>query len=225
MLSSLFVVAGIPGILRIPGRSWSGAPMAPDSLGPWGYVVVQGSSAILVDVPYYSDDLADEVRRLAPDGVTHLLLTHDDFVRMSSHALWKLAFSDLVRVAHGADCARGSVEVELKGSGPWDVAGLRVDHVPGHSEGSVFYTSPDVSAVFTGDSIGLWGNQPTGFGAYCRFGRATQAKSLRGYARAAPFCKVLLPGHGLPAYFEDEQERVSFIDTAARGLDGDRSSL
>lgn len=199
--------------------------MTPAGLGPWGYMVVKGPSAILVDVPYYSDDLADEVRKLAPRGVSHLLLTHDDFVQMSSHASWKRAFPDAVRVAHHADCARGSVEMELCGRGPWDVAGFRIDHVPGHSEGSVFYTSPELSAVFTGDSIGLWQSQPTGFASHCRFGHAPQAESLRGYVRAAPFCKALLPGHGLPAYFEDEQERVSFFEAAAGGLDGGRGSL
>lgn len=196
--------------------------MTAKSLGPWGYLVTQGTSAVLVDVPYYSEDLADKVRELAPGGVTHLLLTHDDFVQLSDHASWKLAFPDAVRVAHCTDCARDNLEMELSGSGPWDVAGFRVDRVPGHSEGSVFYASPELSAVFTGDSIGLWRNEPTGFGFRCRFGLEDQAKSLRGYARAAPFFRALLPSHGSPKHFEGKRELVAFFNAAAAGLDGGR---
>jgi len=211
MISSLVRATGVAGILRIPGRSWSGTPMTPASLGPWGYLVMQGLSAILIDVLYYSTGLVDEVHKLAPRGITHIFLTHDDFVRMSSHASWKLAFPKVTRVAYCTDCARCSIEIELSDSGPWDIAGFRIDRVPGHSEGPVFYASPELSAVFTGDSIGFWGNQPTGFGSHCQFGSATQAKSLRRYAHAAPFCKALLPGHGLPAFFEDEQQRMFFL--------------
>lgn len=224
MFSELLLSAGVAGILRIPKRSWFGFPMTSTSLGPWGYMVMQGQHAILVDVPYYSSELVDEVRKLAPGGVTHILLTHDDFVQMSNHASWKLAFPGSIRVAYHTDCTPGSLEIELKGSGPWDVAGFHIDRVPGHSEGSVFYTSPEHSAVFTGDSIGFWEDKPTGFGFRCRFGRATQAKSLRAYARTSPFVKALLPSHGLPKYFEAAEELVSFFDAAAEGLEGGWSS-
>lgn len=199
--------------------------MPPTSLGPWGHVVMRGTCAVLVDVPYFSDDLANEVRKLAPGGVTHVLLTHDDFVHLSNHASWKAAFPDAIRVAHCKDCESGSVEVELSGRGPWDVAGFRVQHVPGHSAGSVLYASPEDSAVFAGDSIGFWGNEATGFPFRCRFGLAAQAKSLRDYARTAPFFKALLPSHGLPRYFEDKQELVSFFDAAAGGLDAGGSLM
>jgi len=218
--SGLLLATKIAAIMRIPGRSWWGSPISPTSLGPWGHVAVQGRSAVLVDVPYYSKDLVEEVLSLAPDGVTHLFLTHDDFVRMSDHAMWKRAFPDAIRVAHCADCAPGSVDMELSGAGPWHVAGFRVDRVPGHSEGSLFYASPELSAVFTGDSIALWDGKPTGFRSHCRFGPARQAQSLRGYVAAAPFCAGLMPGHGLPAYFSDADERASFFDAAARSLDG-----
>ena len=88
------------GIFRIPG--W--LVLSPHSLGPWGYLVVRGDKAVLVDVPYHSKDspfwwnhhfwptvvsvwqpsfvkeLEAAVRKHAPGGVSHLLLTHDDFV-------------------------------------------------------------------------------------------------------------------------------------------------
>eukprot|EP00408_Alexandrium_pacificum_P008209 CAMPEP_0171226770 /NCGR_PEP_ID=MMETSP0790-20130122/37499_1 /TAXON_ID=2925 /ORGANISM="Alexandrium catenella, Strain OF101" /LENGTH=239 /DNA_ID=CAMNT_0011692855 /DNA_START=31 /DNA_END=750 /DNA_ORIENTATION=+ len=220
--ADLFVPTRVNGVLRIPGRTWLGGSLITQgSMGPWGYVVVHGQSATLVDVPYYSEGLAKEVRRLAPLGVTHLLLTHDDFVEMSGHALWKRAFPGVIRVAHAADCPQGSVEERLSGSGPWDIdiAGFRAYHVLGHSQGSVFYASPMHSAAFTGDSIGLWKANATGFGSRNRFGRATQASSLRAYARAAPFCQALLPGHGSPAYFKEEREAARFFEAAAHCLE------
>uniref|UniRef100_A0A7S1R4Z7 Metallo-beta-lactamase domain-containing protein n=1 Tax=Alexandrium catenella TaxID=2925 RepID=A0A7S1R4Z7_ALECA len=229
MSSTLLLATGVAGVLRIAGRSWHGLPMTPTSLGPWGYAVMEGQSTALIDVPYYSEDLVKELKRIAPHGVSHLLFTHDDFVGMSRHASWKVAFPRAIRIAHSADCRpQGSLEVELSGSGPWEVAGLRAYHVPGHSKGSVFYASPGRSAVFTGDSAGLWddlwgglwGGRPNGFGMFNRFGRANQAKSLRGYARSAPFCKAVLPGHGLPAYFKDERELAAFFEAAADSLDG-----
>merc|ERR1719343_1549105 len=72
----------VPNVHLIGSKSWNG-------LGPWGYMVVQGKSAILIDVPYYSEKLADEVRQACPDGVSHVFLTHDDFVGMSDHEDWK----------------------------------------------------------------------------------------------------------------------------------------
>eukprot|EP00408_Alexandrium_pacificum_P022722 CAMPEP_0171183134 /NCGR_PEP_ID=MMETSP0790-20130122/15124_1 /TAXON_ID=2925 /ORGANISM="Alexandrium catenella, Strain OF101" /LENGTH=243 /DNA_ID=CAMNT_0011648105 /DNA_START=46 /DNA_END=777 /DNA_ORIENTATION=+ len=216
-----FLETGVKGVLRIPGRSWFGGGLiTPGSLGPWGYVIVQGGSATLVDVPYYSESLVKEVVQLAPLGVTHLLFTHDDFVGMSGHASWKRAFPGAVRVAHAADCPKGSAEEGLGGKGPWDIAGagVRAYHVPGHSEGSVFYVSPLHSAVFTGDSIAHWGGKPTAFGSRNRFGRATQASSLRAFVCAVPFCHAVLPGHGSPARFEDERRFAEFFEEAARGL-------
>eukprot|EP00416_Gambierdiscus_australes_P035642 CAMPEP_0171100406 /NCGR_PEP_ID=MMETSP0766_2-20121228/52940_1 /TAXON_ID=439317 /ORGANISM="Gambierdiscus australes, Strain CAWD 149" /LENGTH=221 /DNA_ID=CAMNT_0011560229 /DNA_START=22 /DNA_END=687 /DNA_ORIENTATION=+ len=220
MTSRLLLPTEVDCILRMPG-----APnMSPTSLGGWGYVVLQGPSATLIDVPHYSEMLAEEVRKLAPGGVGHILLTHDDWVQLGDHELWKRAFPGAVRVVHSTDSTHGPLEVELSGSGPWDVAGFRVDLVPGHSKGSVFYSSSELSAVFTGDSIALWGDQPTGFGFRCHFNAAMQAESLRGYAQITPFCKALLPSHGLPKYFKDEQERISFFNAAAAGLDGGNGS-
>jgi len=199
--------------------------MTNTSLGPWGHIVMQGETAMLVDVPYYSEDLVKEVREVAPLGVTHLLFTHDDFVGMSGHASWKAAFPDAVRVACSTETPKGSMEVELTGSGPWDVAGFRVCYAPGHSRGSVFYALAERSAVLTGDGVGLWQGDATGFPSRNRFGRATQAESLRRYARTAAFTRAVLPSHGLPAYFQDEQELQAFFEVAADGLDGGNRSL
>mmetsp|Transcript_10339 Transcript_10339/g.23310 ORF Transcript_10339/g.23310 Transcript_10339/m.23310 type:complete len:225 (-) Transcript_10339:23-697(-) len=208
----------VPGIFRIPSRPG----VSPSSLGPWGYLVLQQSlrTAVLIDVPGFSSDLVQEMRSVAPGGVTHLFLSHDDFIGMSNHSAWKKEFPEMIRVAHSADCSPSSVELTLQGEGPWEEMDIRIDHMPGHSEGSLFFTSREESAVFTGDSLALWSREPEGFGAHCRFGRKQQAKSLRSYARVTPFCCALLPGHGMPAFFESSEERLAFFMAAAKGLDG-----
>ncbi|CAE7775444.1 nfnB [Symbiodinium microadriaticum] len=210
-----FAETAVPGIVRIPGRSSR-------SLGPWGHMcLLEDGKVILVDVPYYSPDLAAEVRRQGPGGLSHILLTHDDFVGMSDHGIWKKNFPEVVRVAHVADCKYDDLEMKLSGTGPWDlgVAGLTAYHAPGHSEGSVFYASSKLSALFTGDSFGFW-SAPTGFPGFARFGRARQAASLRGFARHAPFLPAVLPSHGDPMYFENAAQREEAFNRAASELEG-----
>mmetsp|Transcript_5778 Transcript_5778/g.8126 ORF Transcript_5778/g.8126 Transcript_5778/m.8126 type:complete len:216 (-) Transcript_5778:175-822(-) len=202
----------VPGIFRIPGR----LVLSPDSLGPWGYLVVRGDTAVLVDVPYHSNELEAAIRQHAPGGVSHLLLTHDDFVNMSNHTEWRRSFPDLVRVAHSGD-TRDPVEMELQGNGPWEVGDFRADHVPGHSRGSVFYSNSELSVVFTGDSLGFW-SKPTAFPAFCRFGRARLAASLRGFA-ASHFHKHLLPGHGQAMYFTKKGPWQEAFEQAAKELE------
>ncbi|CAE7565966.1 nfnB [Symbiodinium sp. CCMP2456] len=210
-----FAETAVPGILRIPGRS-------SQSLGPWGHMcLLEDGKVILVDVPYYSPDLAAEVRRQGPGGLSHILLTHDDFVGLSDHGTWKRNFPEVVRVAHVSDCKYDDLEMKLSGNGPWDlgVAGLTAYHAPGHSEGSVFYASSKLSALFTGDSFGFW-SAPTGFPRFARFGRARQAASLRGFARQAPFLPAVLPSHGDPMYFENAAQREEAFNLAASELEG-----
>ncbi|CAE7530541.1 nfnB [Symbiodinium pilosum] len=184
--------------------------------------VLPNKKAVLVDVPYYSPELAAEVRRQAPGGLSHLLLTHDDFVGMSSHGQWKRDFPELVRVAHSDDCRGQGLEAELSGRGPWELGvGLQAYHLPGHSAGSLFFASPELSALFTGDSLGFW-SAPTGFPAFCRFGRARQAASLRGFARDGPFLQAVLPSHGDPMYFDNDHQRQEAFNQAASELEGHR---
>ncbi|CAK9111198.1 Oxygen-insensitive NAD(P)H nitroreductase [Durusdinium trenchii] len=212
----LFAATSVPGVLRIPGRwVWS-----ENSIGPWGYVVLQEDAATLVDPPYFSQDweLATQIREIAPKGVSHILLTHDDFVGMSGHEQWHQEFDQQpLRVAHRADCH--GLELQLDGPGPWKVGDFDVYHVPGHSAGSLFYALPKLSAIFTGDSLGDWSG-PTGFPQHCRFGRSRQAASLRGFAKHAGSWQAVLPGHGKPMYFQKEAQWLEAINQAARGLEG-----
>ena len=203
----------VPGVFRIPGRGVFG-----NGIGPWGHVVIEKDSAVLVDVPYYSEELAQEIQKHAPKGLKYILLTHDDFVGMSRYAQWKRAFGGQpLCVAHKAD-ARG-MDIELGGPGPWEVGNFEVHHVPGHSAGSVFFMHHDLSAVFTGDSFGDF-NGPTGFPSFCRFGRDNQAAALRGFAKKADFAHHILPSHGQPMFFKDQQERLQAFERAAAGLSG-----
>merc|ERR1712032_4745 len=106
----------VPGVFRITSHATSG-------LGPWGYAVKNGDAMVLVDVPFFSQELAQTLQEEAPGGVSHILLTHDDFVHLSGHEKWKKAFPKAVRVAHSFDVVRGSIEQELVGYGPWEVTG------------------------------------------------------------------------------------------------------
>mmetsp|Transcript_46219 Transcript_46219/g.124106 ORF Transcript_46219/g.124106 Transcript_46219/m.124106 type:complete len:248 (-) Transcript_46219:95-838(-) len=219
--STPFLATSADGVLRFPPRRQMlrqlREAISPTSLGPWGYVIIQGQSATLVDAPYYSEDLAEEVRRLAPLGVTHLVYTQEDLVAARGHASWKAAFPGSITVAHCAERPKASVDMRLSGFGPWDVNGfLRACYVPGgcDSKGSVFYASPEHSAVFTGESFGLW------FGARSRSGRSAEAETARTCLRTAlfdPFCGCFLPRRGLPAYFRDAQELAAFFG-ASTGL-------
>jgi len=210
--STLLMNTQVPGVFRIPGRGVFG-----NGIGPWGHVVIEEDSAVLVDVPYYSEELAQEIQKHAPKGLKYILLTHDDFVGMSHYAEWKKAFGGQpLCVAHLAD-ARG-MDIELGGPGPWEVGNFEVYHVPGHSAGSVFFMHRDLSAVFTGDSFGdFYG--PTGFPSHCRFGRDRQAANLRSFAKKVDFARHILPSHGQPMFFKDQQERLQSFEQAASGLE------
>ena len=211
-MGSKLMQTQIPGVFRIPGPWVFG-----NGIGPWGYVVIEEDSAVLVDVPYYSQELAQEIQKYAPKGLKYILLTHDDFVGMSSYVEWKKAFGGQpLCVAHHAD-ARG-MDIVLDGPGPWEVGNFEVHHVPGHSAGSVFYMHRDLSAVFTGDSFGdFYG--PTGFPSHCRFGRDRQAANLRSFAKKVDFARHILPSHGQPMFFKDQQERLQSFEQAASGLE------
>eukprot|EP00933_Yihiella_yeosuensis_P056128 TRINITY_DN55163_c0_g1_i1.p1 TRINITY_DN55163_c0_g1~~TRINITY_DN55163_c0_g1_i1.p1 ORF type:complete len:227 (+),score=27.33 TRINITY_DN55163_c0_g1_i1:88-768(+) len=214
-----FFATQIPSVCRIPGHSWWGTSLTQTSLGPWGYLLLRDDqTAVAVDMPYYSDKLAEQVKECATGGITHFLFTHDDFLQMSGHDSWHAVFPEAIRVAHADDAGRSSLELKLTGNGPWEVAGFQVHRVPGHSPGSLFYTSTELSATFSGDSIGFWDGRPNSFASYCRFGLDRQAASLRSYAENVAFCAMLFPGHGQPMVFANYEDRLKKFFAAAEDL-------
>merc|ERR1712083_190187 len=89
--TKMIVATEVPEVFRICSGAASG-------LGPWGYAVKRQDAAVLIDVPFFSQKLAQVLHQQAPEGVSHIFLTHDDFVSMSGHAEWKKAFPNAVRV-------------------------------------------------------------------------------------------------------------------------------
>ena len=212
MSTELLLPTSAPGVFRIPGHGVFGA-----GLGPFGHVVFEEDSAVLVDVPYFSEKLAQEIKKHARKGLTHILLTHDDFVFMSRCDKWKMAFDGQPScVAHHKDAT--GMDVVLDGPGPWKVGNFEVYHAPGHSAGSVFYMHRRLSVVFTGDSFADYGG-PTGFPDRCHFGLDSQAASLRGFAKSIDFAHHILPSHGQAMSFKDQSERLEAFERAAADLD------
>lgn len=192
--------------------------LTPELALPWGFFVQQGEAAALVDVPYFSDDLVEKIKQVAPNGITHILFTHNDFIGMAEPDKWRKAFTSVTRVAHSAD-VNHDMEIFLEGAGPWHIGDFRIDAVPGHTQGSIIISSQSLSTSFGGDSMGFWDGSPTGYPKMARFSCAEQARSLRKFADNAPFFEFWFPGHGLPMRFENLDDRREHLYKAAEELE------
>eukprot|EP00401_Gymnodinium_catenatum_P018247 CAMPEP_0117555728 /NCGR_PEP_ID=MMETSP0784-20121206/51426_1 /TAXON_ID=39447 /ORGANISM="" /LENGTH=283 /DNA_ID=CAMNT_0005352947 /DNA_START=48 /DNA_END=899 /DNA_ORIENTATION=+ len=195
--------------------------LKPELALPWGFLLQQVEECVLVDVPYFSEELVEDVKNIAPGGIKYVMFTHSDFIGMAEPNEWRRAFPAVTRVAHSADAKSGSMEVLLEGAGPWHIGDLRIDGAPGHTEGSVIISSPALSTSFGGDSMGFWEGKPTGFAGMARFSCRQQAKSLRGFADRAPFFEFWFPGHGLPVHFKSQEDRREQLYRVAEDLERD----
>jgi len=193
--------------------------LKPELALPWGFLIQLGKAAALVDVPYFSDDLVKKIEDVAPEGVSHILFTHSDFIGMAEPDEWRKAFGSVTRVAHSADVSKGSFEVLLEGTGPWHIGDFRIDAAPGHTQGSIIISSCSHSTSFGGDSMGFWEGVPTGYPKMARFSCKAQARSLRDFADTAPFFEFWFPGHGLPMRFANVQDRREQLRRAAAELE------
>ncbi len=217
MSSEFLLETLIPGVLRLPGYGVSS-----NDVGPFGYVIFEKDSAVLLDPPFFSDELAKEIQKRAPNGLTHIFLTHDDFGRMSRYTHWKRAFNGQPKsVVHNQELT--GLDVVLEGAGPWEIDNFEVYHTPGHSAGSLFYMHRGLSAVFTGASFADF-DGPTGFPTENRYLRSSQAVSLRSFAKKVDFTHHILPSYGHPMSFEDQTERLEAFGYAAADLDGSKST-
>jgi glyoxylase-like metal-dependent hydrolase (beta-lactamase superfamily II) len=95
---------------------------------------------------------------------------------------------------HSADVDRSTrgVEVQLEGTGPWDLrgnavgegeldGGVQLVHTPGHTMGCICLWHAASSALFTGDHFGFSQRlgRPSVFLGYNRAGRVLQIDSVR----------------------------------------------
>lgn len=115
--------------------------------------------------------------------------------------LWRMTHpdSDFRAVEDGAILRAGGVE-------------LRALHTPGHSPGSVCWFAPDLSAVFSGDTLFQGGPGATGR-SYSDF--PTILESISGRLGVLPGDTVVYTGHGDTTTIGDEI--VHYDDWVARG--------
>jgi len=198
--------------------------LTPELALPWGFLIVEGGTASLVDVPYFSEGLVEEISKVAPGGLANIFFTHSDFVGMAEPGNWSEACPRVKIVAHHADCIAEGITDKLDGAGPWHIGAYRIDAVPGHTEGSVVISSAARNVSFGGDSMGFWEGRPTGYPKMARHSCRRQAQSLRKIADA-PFFKFWLPGHGLPLQFECLEDRRRQLYAAAEELENLSASV
>ena len=251
---SLFLKTAVPEIFVIPGGSWESpsgtlgyfvseekevrqvdTSHVSQSLAsrikgldldlrlPLGFLV-NSEKVTLIDVPYYSDVLADRIRSLVSKELL-IIFTHYDFLAVAEVGKWRSAFEDVRIVAHSADVKAledlgGTVDVErLEGLGPWDTGDYKIFMAAGHTEGSLIVSSESLSTSFGGDSAGCWEGKITGFPHMARFSCLAQAESLRSFADNAPFYQHWFPGHGRPMHFEDLEDRSKKLHQVANELE------
>ena len=116
----------------------------------------------LIDVPYYSLDLAKRIKRVAQGKPLLIIFTHSDFLGVAEVDNWRNSFESVRIVAHDSDAMKGDVE-RLVGNGPWQVGDFHIHAAPGHTEGSLIVSSRSRSTSFGGDSAGVWEGKLTGF--------------------------------------------------------------
>lgn len=130
------------------------------------WILGDDSEVVVIDAPHDVDAIVAAVagRRVLAILATH---AHDDHIRQAprlaerlgapiwlhpaDHELWALTHSD----AATHDLADGQV-ITVAGTD------VHVLHTPGHSPGSVSYSVPDLSVVFTGDTLFAGGPGATG---------------------------------------------------------------
>jgi glyoxylase-like metal-dependent hydrolase (beta-lactamase superfamily II) len=163
------------------------------------WLIGDDKEVIVVDAAHDADAIAAAVgdRQVCSIVCTH---AHDDHVSAApelsrklgapvllhpaEHALWRLAHPDIP--PPGAELADGDT---LR------VAGivLRVVHTPGHSPGSCCLYAPELTAVFSGDTLFNGGPGATGR-SFSDFG--TIVASIRDKLLTLPADTTVRTGHG-----------------------------
>lgn len=163
------------------------------------WVVGDDRECVVIDVPH---DVAEIQRLIAGRTVLAILATHghDDHVRKAPELadaagapiflhpedlpVWRLTHPDR------------DPERELADKQVFGVAGtgLQVLHTPGHAPGSVCLYSPDLDAVFTGDTLFAGGPGATGGRSFTDFDVIVE--SIRDRLLTLPESTAVHPGHG-----------------------------
>ncbi|MFE0591399.1 MBL fold metallo-hydrolase [Micromonospora echinospora] len=162
------------------------------------WVVGDDSECVVLDAPH---DVEAILRAVAGRRVRAILATHahDDHVRVApelsratgapvllhpaDRVLWDMVHPD---VPPGGELRDGDT-VEVAGTT------LRVLHTPGHSPGACSFHAPDLTAVFTGDTLFAGGPGATGR-SFSDFG--TIIDSIRDRLLTLPPETTVHTGHG-----------------------------
>ncbi|CAB1099594.1 unnamed protein product [Ectocarpus sp. CCAP 1310/34] len=102
---------------RLPGIYQLG-PTTRESMGNTPYLIVRpGKGNIMIDVPRYLEQTADQVAALG--DVKYMIVTARD--NADGHERWKKKFPGMIRILHRLDLARKTriMEERLDGKGPW----------------------------------------------------------------------------------------------------------
>ena len=162
------------------------------------WVVGDDSECVVIDAPHDVRVILDTVgdRRIVAILLTH---AHDDHVRVApelarqtgapmflhpeEEVLWKLTHPNEPMPAALAD----GDEITVGGGT------LKVLHTPGHSPGAVCFYAPELSSVFTGDTLFQGGPGATG---RSHSDRPTIERSIRERLLTLPPDTVVHTGHG-----------------------------
>lgn len=175
------------------------------------WVVGNDEECVVIDAPHSVDDILGVVdgRRVLAIVCTH---GHDDHVRVAPELADRVDAPVLLHVDDAPVWALTHPDDEPDGPLPdgkrvvvGDIS-LTVLHTPGHSPGSVCLYSPELGAVFTGDTLFDGGPGATGrsFSSYDDIVASINAKLF-----ALPRETVVHTGHG---------------DSTSIGLESDRAT-
>lgn len=161
------------------------------------WVIGDDSECVVIDAPHQADPIAELIgdRKLLAVLCTH---AHDDHVTVAAElsdrfdapvrlhpddaVLWRMTYR------HNAfDPLADGETINVGGTQ------LQVLHTPGHAPGAVCFYAPNLSAVFTGDTLFHGGPGATGR-SYSDFDTITA--SIRGRLLVLPPETVVHTGHG-----------------------------
>ncbi|NNH70660.1 MBL fold metallo-hydrolase [Nocardia uniformis] len=170
------------------------------------WVVGDDSECVIIDAPH---EVAAIMKLVGDRRVTAILATHahDDHIRVAPElaretgapillhpddlVLWRLTHPEVLPDGELAD---GQL-IEVAGTP------LRVLHTPGHAPGAVCFHAPELSAIFTGDTLFHGGPGATGR-SYSDFG--TIVTSIADRLLTLPGETVVHTGHGENTTIGDE---------------------
>ncbi|KAK9838315.1 hypothetical protein WJX81_004110 [Elliptochloris bilobata] len=217
-------VAGTSGVYHLGFHSQ-------DSFGSASWLVQRERGNVMMDSPRFDAKLLARIKKMG--GAKYMLLSHRDDV--CDHAKWASALG-LKRIIHKIEIneqqGTDKCEVLLEGKGPWKLPDsgddMEIIFTPGHTAGHVclFYKTQKV--MFTGDHLAFRAVRPTEakpftseddklsvFDKFNWYKVPLQVENAYKIGTKYDWLH-LLPGHGRPGHFADEEQRLRAINALAR---------